>query len=103
MVKNLYCVLTPRHQKNPSKIEDFFDSKTTGTLLGEKQFTADNNFDHTKYYGKALFAEQVVAKHANTIDFSGFVPLLTNVSAVIAEHSQSIVAIPTPPESVVVA
>jgi len=41
--------------------------------FGEKTFNDQNELDSSTQYGKKLFAEQVVAKHAKDINFSGFV------------------------------
>jgi hypothetical protein len=100
VTKNLYAVPTPliASQKS-SKIEDFFDTATLGTILGGKTFIPENKFDEKKYYGKHIFADGVVAKHAKTINFSGFKPLLTNICTVIKEHSQKLpLAATTAPE-----
>lgn len=87
--KNLYAVPTPLITGGTiSKIEDFFDAATLGMKLGAKTFIDQNDFDSTKYYGKKLFAEEVVAKHAKDINFGGFKPLLTNICAVIKKHAQ---------------
>jgi RNA-directed DNA polymerase len=91
VTKNLYAVPTPLiGGKAISKIEDFFDAATLGIKLGNKSFTDQNEFDSNKYYGKKLFAEEVVAKQAKDINFSGFKPLLTTICAVIKEHSQKV-------------
>jgi RNA-directed DNA polymerase len=91
VTKNLYAVPTPliANQKL-SKIEDFFDTATLGTILGGKTFTPENKFDEKQHYGKHIFADGVVAQHAKTINFSGFKPLLTNICTVIKEHSQKL-------------
>jgi RNA-directed DNA polymerase len=91
VTKNLYAVPTPLIAgKTISKIEDFFDAATLGMKLGEKTFNDQNELDSSTHYGKKLFAEQVVAKHAKDINFSGFKPLLTNICAVINEHAQKL-------------
>jgi hypothetical protein len=91
VTKNLYAVPTPLiGSKTISKIEDCFDAATLGSKLGNKTFTDQNDFDSTKYYGKKIFAEQIVAKHAKNINFSGFKPLLSNICAVIKDHAQKV-------------
>jgi len=91
VIKNLYAVPTPPiGSKTSTKIEDFFDASTLAYKLGTKAFTDQNDFDSTLYYGKKAFAEEVVAKHAKDIDFSGFQPLLDNIAAVIREHAQKV-------------
>ena len=92
LVKNLYIVPTPLVGNPESKIEDFFDAATKSVKVGGKSFTDQNEYDHSQYYGKWIFAEAVVVPHAKTINFNGFVPLLTNISAVIQAHSQTVAA-----------
>jgi RNA-directed DNA polymerase len=48
---------------------------------------ANNNFDTAKHYGKKIFAHRVVRVKADTIDFQGFRPLLTNLVAAIKTHT----------------
>ena len=91
VTKNLYAVPTPLiANQMSSKIEDCFDAATLGTVLGNKTFIAENKFDETKHYGKHIFAEAVVVKHAKSINFNGFKPLLTNICAVIKEHAKKV-------------
>ena len=89
VLRNLYVVPTPITEgQRESKIEDFFDAATRNTVVGGKTFSDKNGFDETKHYGKWIFAEAVVTPHAETIDFTGFSPLLTNISMVIQEHAR---------------
>ena len=100
VTKNLYAVPTPLIASQEI-VQDrrLFDTATLGTILGGKTFIPENKFDEKKYYGKHIFAEAVVAKHAKTINFSGFKPLLTNICTVIKEHSQKLaLAATTAPE-----
>jgi hypothetical protein len=55
-----------------------------GTLA--KRFDPSNEEATPETYGKSVFARQVVEKQANTIDFSGFLPLLDRMSKVLSEH-----------------
>jgi hypothetical protein len=87
IVKNLYAMPTPKINGNTtSKIEDFFDDNVKLMKLGGKSFTAENTFDTNNHYGKRIFAEQVVQKHAPTIDFSGFKPILGELVKIIRSH-----------------
>lgn len=74
----------------PSKIEDFFDDAIKATVIGGKKFNDGNSIDADKQYGKKVFAHKVVKTKANTIDFSGFRPLLTNLTAAINMHKASV-------------
>lgn len=100
VVKNLYAVATPRVEKKQSKIEDFFDATTTSIVMGGKTFNSENTtFENPNHYGKAIFAEKVVAAHAETINFDGFIPLLKNICLVIDEHAKHFGGKPEQPPS----
>lgn len=93
VVKNLYLVSTPIPQgQTQSQIEDFFDAMTKNMTLSGRTFMPTNDPDKTQFYGKAEFAEKVVAAHAATIDFSGFTPLLARVVAAIDDYASHISA-----------
>jgi len=90
VVRNLYAVPTPLvSEATQSKIEDFFDERTRAFELGGKTFNDGNDFDIARHYGKKLFAEHVVKPYVNSIDFSGFQPLLTVLEDVIRVHAQN--------------
>ena len=86
----MYAVPTPiPFEKKCSKIEDFFDSATKATVIDGKTFDDGNKIDVAKHYGKKVFAHKVVQTKADTIDFTGFRPLLTNLVAAIKKHQAS--------------
>lgn len=87
---NLYLVPTPLLPgKKTSMIEDFFEPKVKETKLGGKSLNLNSTgFDNRTEYGKYLFAEQVVKKNEEKINFDGFKPILTQVIAVVNEHSK---------------
>ncbi len=92
VIKNLYAVPTPLGASGtPSKIEDFFDASIKATVIGGKAFHAGDGFDTDKHYSKKIFAHKVVRPKADTIDFSAFRPLLTNLVAAINKHKASVV------------
>ncbi len=91
VVKNLYAVPTPLPAGTPSsKIEDLFDAATKATVLDGKTFNDGNGFDVDKHYGKKVFAHKVVRPKADTIDFTGFRPLLANPVAATEKHKASV-------------
>lgn len=91
VVRNMYALPTPLLNGNQqSKIEDFFDAATKATTLGGKTFVDRNKFDITKYYGKHIFAEQVVKAKANSINFSGFHPLLAILETIVKDHRAAV-------------
>ncbi len=92
VVKNLYAVPTPLGPNaTASKIEDFFDASIKATVIDGKTFNPGDGFDKDKHYSKKVFAHKVVRMKADTIDFSGFRPLLTNLAAAINKHKASVV------------
>lgn len=95
VLKNLYTVATPLvNGAKHSAIEDFFDGAIKATVIDGKTFNPGKDFDQDKHYGKVVFAHKVVRPKANTTDFTGFRPLLTNLAAAINKHKASIVPQP---------
>jgi RNA-directed DNA polymerase len=88
VIRNLYAVATPLTAgAAQSKIEDFFDATIKATKVNGKQFDDKNNSHETAtHYGKKIFAHRVVRPNADTINFTGFHPLLTNIAAVISSY-----------------
>jgi RNA-directed DNA polymerase len=74
-----------------SKIEDFFDAAIRATVIDGKTFNPGNGFDRDKHHSKTIFAHKIVRPKADTIDFTGFRPLLTNLSAAISKHTASVI------------
>ncbi|MEW8085885.1 MAG: retron Ec67 family RNA-directed DNA polymerase/endonuclease [Candidatus Thiodiazotropha endolucinida] len=91
LINNLYVILTPlAGTSEQSKIEDCFSARTLNIPLKGKIFTTNNEYDNTTHYGKSHFAYQIVEKHADKIDFSGFKPILDRIMAVIEHYNLSI-------------
>jgi hypothetical protein len=90
VVRNMYAVATPILGKGQeSTIEDFFDQKTRNMLVGEKSFHPSQvDFDKEIHYGKKVFAHRVVREHAHSIDFTGFRPLLKNLTLTIQAYAE---------------
>jgi len=86
--KNLYLILTPRRNgpAQNSRIEDLFDPVLLQTKVGGKSFDPDKEHDAEDKYGKLIFAERVVKKNADVIDFSGFKPLLDGIVGVLEDY-----------------
>jgi len=92
VIKNLYAVPTPLGAAaTPSRIEDFLGASIKATVIDGKTFNPGDGFDKEKHYSKKVFAHKVVRPKADTIDFSGFRPLLTNLTAAINKHRASVV------------
>jgi len=88
VTRNLYVVAIPG---GPGKIiEDLFDSNTRGIKLNGKSFNPSNKpINRATEYGKVRFAEYV-QKEQDSIDFTGFKPLLANLESVIADHEAAV-------------
>jgi len=100
VTSNLYVVPIPKGPAGEdTKIEDFFDVSTLATKLNGKSFNPKNkDSDNTSEYGKAAFAREVIAKGANTIDFTRFASILDRIVDAIADYeSRHRLATATPP------
>ena len=58
------------------------------TELDGKKFNASKDHRGDGEYGKCVFAEKIVRPNADTINFSGFAPLLDRIIAVLDDYSQ---------------
>ncbi len=88
VLANMYVVLSPLLPGATfSTIEDLFDASTRATKLNGRSFSPSNTYSANQY-GKADFAYKVVQPNADTIDFSGFEPLLRTFTLVIEDHSK---------------
>lgn len=93
VTQNFYVVPTPLAPKGESTaIEDSFSAATKATKIDGKEFDMDNDFDPATHYGKSAFAYKVIQPNADSIDFSGFAPLLARIEAVIKEHATRVAA-----------
>ena len=70
-----------------SYIEDLFDRALLNTVLDGKAFDPNKEHNAPGKYGKVIFAERVVVLNAATIDFSGFIPLLDRIVAVLDHYA----------------
>jgi RNA-directed DNA polymerase len=90
ITKNLYVVKTPElGASSMSCIENLFDPSALTVLVEGKSFNMNKAHESDTEYGKTVFAHKVVRKNIQTLDFSGFYPLLTRVIGVINHHAQS--------------
>lgn len=86
---NIYLVFTPKIQDKQSMIEDFFEESTKDIKFHGKSFSLEKNFDTKKFYGKSVFAHEVVIKQHLSINFEGFAPILQRIQKVIEYHKIS--------------
>jgi len=88
VIRNLYAIATPlSNGARESKIEDFFEATLKATVIAGKTFDEKNGFDTATHYGKSVFAYRVVRPNADSINFNGFRPLLTNLVSAIRSHA----------------
>lgn len=97
LVRNLYVVATPLLSgAKESKIEDFFDAALKATVINGKTFDDKNDLETETHYGKKIFAHKVIRPQADSIDFSGFHPLLANLVSAIKAHAAAVTEVPEP-------
>jgi hypothetical protein len=87
---NLYVIKTPEGGVEPhhSCIEDLFPDSLRTVVLDGKSFRSDREWDDEETYGKMVFATKVIEPNIHRIDFSGFVPLLDRVLAVLDHYER---------------
>jgi RNA-directed DNA polymerase len=87
---NLYVVPTPKERGGKDTIiEDFFDQSVKDIKIRGKTFNPSNgSHDTASEYGKVVFAEQVVRKNQDKIDFNGFKPILDNIVKVLKDYKK---------------
>jgi RNA-directed DNA polymerase len=56
------------------------------TVVDGKTFDPNKEHQAEGKYGKLIFAERVVRPNADSIDFSGFAPLLDRIVAVLDHY-----------------
>lgn len=84
---NLYIVPIPKIGSKDTTIEQYFKKKVLNAKLGGKVFSGTDKFDPATQYGKHLFAEHVVKKDRDNIDFSRFNAILKRIQDVIEFHA----------------
>lgn len=81
----LYILTNPLIEgKTECEIEDMFTNDTLSLELGGKRFCRNGSFDTEKYYGKDIFSTYILS-HYNSINFSGFIPLLDALNAIVED------------------
>ena len=86
---NLYVVATPKDANGAdTMIEDFFDQSVRNEKNRGKTFNPKEPVNVKTEYGKFIFAEQIVKKNQNRIDFSGFKPILDRIDAVLIDFQE---------------
>lgn len=95
VLHNLYIVVTPLNARGEyTSVEDLFPQSVRDEKLGTKKFSKSNTIDTATEYGKEFFATKIVAPNKNSIDFSGFNVILTQIDNCIKHFSTITLAKP---------
>ncbi|MBU2985883.1 retron Ec67 family RNA-directed DNA polymerase/endonuclease [Saccharophagus degradans] len=89
--ENLYLTAIPKKLGKDTAIEDYFKPTVLSTKYNGKTFNYKNktkNVNPKTEYSKAVFAEHVIEKNRDKIDFSDFTPILDNICAAINDYSK---------------
>ncbi|MEH0712303.1 retron Ec67 family RNA-directed DNA polymerase/endonuclease [Vibrio owensii] len=85
---NLYVVLTPLNNGSDTMIEDLFDRSLWQTSISGRTFDPTGKLKpSSSYYGKNIFATEVVAPRQSSINFDGFKPLLDRLTDVVGNYA----------------
>jgi RNA-directed DNA polymerase len=91
--ENLYLVKVPEVTPSADRdIEDLFEPALLETTVGGKPFDKKKVHGNTTAYGKVIFAEKVVRANTATIDFSGFIDLLSRIDQCITHYKTTMTA-----------
>ena len=86
---NLFLVTNPLANGNEeSAIETLFSEEVLLHEIDGKKFSLENDYDTTAYYGKELFSKYIETNY-ESLDFSGFRPLLDALAAVVETYRLS--------------
>lgn len=84
---NLYIVLTPLDDTNDTMIENLFSPALWETVINGRTFDpSEKKEPKTNFYGKNIFATDVIRKNQLTINFDGFHSLFERMSKVITHY-----------------
>jgi 5S rRNA maturation endonuclease (ribonuclease M5) len=83
---NLYVVAIPK-LADKTAIEDFFEKSVLDMKISGKKFNKENHFDNKKEYGKHLFAEVIVKKNKDKINFDKFKQILERIEDAINDYN----------------
>lgn len=77
--KNVRFIFT--HKEHDRYIEQYFDKTLLSEKINGKSFTHENNaHDPEHYFGKQVFATNIIKKKQDSIDYSNFRPLFDELS-----------------------
>ncbi len=86
---NLFLVTNPlANGDEESAIETLFPEEVLLHEIDGKKFSLENDYDTATYYGKELFSKYIEANY-ESLDFSGFRPLLNALAAAVETYRLS--------------
>lgn len=86
---NLFLVTNPlANGDEESAIEILFPEEVLLHEIDGKKFSLENDYDTATYYGKELFSKYIEANY-ESLDFSGFRPLLNALAAAVETYRLS--------------
>ncbi|VVE46918.1 retron Ec67 family RNA-directed DNA polymerase/endonuclease [Pandoraea anhela] len=87
---NLYVVPVPLGEDKERSIEGLFAPIDLAKGLNGKPFDFSSDSSSGTSVGKADFAYEFVAKHANELDWAGFHPLLENIVGAMDDYAERV-------------
>ncbi|OUS49977.1 Retron-type reverse transcriptase [Shewanella baltica] len=89
VVHNLYLVITPLSDGNDTMIENFFEKELWETVVNGRKFDPTEKKEPKNiFYGKNIFANDVVKLNRKKINFEGFRPLFYRLEKVISNYNK---------------
>ncbi len=83
IIENLYLLTVPLiGGKDECDIEDLFDEIILSQKIEGKEFSKEDKYDVSKYYGKEIFSKYILNNYTN-INFDAFKPILDNINKII--------------------
>jgi RNA-directed DNA polymerase len=90
IVDNLYLLTVPLIGGKPEcDIEDLFDDITLSHKIGGREFTKQDKYDGSKYYGKEIFSKYVLNNYLD-INFNNFRSVLNNMRNIVLNYTDRV-------------
>lgn len=93
VIDNLYLLTVPLiGEKSECDIEDLFEEITLLEKIDGKEFTKQDDYDVTKFYGKEIFSKYILRSYTD-VNFKEFRPVLDNINNIIVQSNGKPVAL----------
>ncbi len=87
---NLYIVITPLDNGKDTMIENLFEPELWMRKIKTREFDPTEKLTpKEKYYGKNIFATEVVSPNKSEINFDGFSPLFNRINKVLRHYKST--------------